>query len=91
VTDFCEWEGEKGSKLERWFSLPHSPICAFAGIWRPTEGGKAFAFLTCEPNPLVAPVHPKAMPVVLHDDDYDAWQMATWIASARLLSRSRRN
>jgi putative SOS response-associated peptidase YedK len=49
------------------------PIFAFAGIWRPTEEGKAFAFLTCEPNPLVAPIHPKAMPVVLHDEDYDAW------------------
>jgi putative SOS response-associated peptidase YedK len=73
VTDFCEWEGERGSKLERWFSLPSSPIFAFAGIWRPTEEGKAFAFLTCEPNPLVAPIHPKAMPVVLHDEDYDSW------------------
>ena len=31
------------------------------------------AFLTCEPNPLVAAVHPKAMPVVLHEEDYDAW------------------
>ena len=73
VTDFCEWEGAKGAKQERWFSLPSSPIFAFAGIWRPTEEGKAFAFLTCEPNPLVAPIHPKAMPVVLHDEDYDAW------------------
>ncbi|MBK9432467.1 MAG: SOS response-associated peptidase family protein [Sphingomonadales bacterium] len=27
---------------------------------------KVFAFLTCEPNPLVAPLHPKAMPVILH-------------------------
>ena len=73
VTDFCEWEGEKGAKQERWFSLPASPIFAFAGIWRPTAEGKAFAFLTCEPNPIVAPIHPKAMPVVLHDEDYDAW------------------
>jgi putative SOS response-associated peptidase YedK len=44
VTDFCEWEGEKGSKRERWFSLPSSPIFAFAGIWRPTPEGNAFAF-----------------------------------------------
>jgi putative SOS response-associated peptidase YedK len=73
VTDFCEWEGEKGSKLERWFSLPSSPIFAFAGVWRPTEIGKAFAFLTCEPNPIVAPIHPKAMPVILHPEDYHRW------------------
>jgi putative SOS response-associated peptidase YedK len=73
VTDFCEWEGEAGSKAARWFSVPSRPIFAFAGVWRPTEAGKAFAFLTCEPNPLVAAVHPKAMPVILHDEDFDRW------------------
>ena len=73
VTDFCEWEGEKGSKIARWFSVPSRPIFAFAGVWRPTDDGAAFAFLTCEPNPLVAPIHPKAMPVVLHEDDEARW------------------
>ena len=73
VTDFCEWEGEKGSKLERWFNVPASPIFAFAGIWRPSEEGNCYAFLTCEPNPLVAPIHAKAMPVILHPQDYDHW------------------
>ena len=24
-------------------------------------------------NPLVKPIHPKAMPVILHPDDYDKW------------------
>lgn len=65
-----------------WFDLPGSEIAAFAGIWRPysvpgpkgdTLAGEAFAFLTCEPNPLVAPLHPKAMPVILHPEDYDRW------------------
>jgi putative SOS response-associated peptidase YedK len=78
VTSFCEWEGEKGSKVERWFSLPASPLFAFAGVWRPVPAGedrwqRAYAFLTCEPNPLVAPIHPKAMPVILHPEDYDRW------------------
>ena len=73
ATDFCEWEGEKGSKLERWFNLPASPIFAFAGIWRPSEDGNCYAFLTCDPNPLVAPIHAKAMPVILHPEDYDHW------------------
>lgn len=73
VTDFCEWSGEKGSKQEHWFSVPSHEIFAFAGIWRLTEKSKAYAFLTCEPNPLVAPIHPKAMPVVLHEEDYDRW------------------
>ncbi len=38
---------------------------------------KVFAFLTCEPNPLVAPLHPKAMPVVLDESDYDGWLTGT--------------
>lgn len=73
VSEFCEWEGEKGAKVKRWFHLPASPLYAFAGVWRPTEDGAAFAFLTCEPNPLVAPIHAKAMPVILHPEDYDQW------------------
>lgn len=74
VTSFCEWEGETGSKIDRWFSLPAAPVFAFAGVWRPVgEGAWAYAFLTCEPNPLVAAVHPKAMPVILHAEDYDRW------------------
>jgi putative SOS response-associated peptidase YedK len=73
VTSFCEWEGEAGSKLERWFSLSAAPIFAFAGVWRPGEGGPSYSFLTCDPNPLVAPIHPKAMPVILHPEDYERW------------------
>lgn len=73
VTDFCEMAGEKGSMQQHWFSVPSRPIFAFAGIWRPTEVGNAFAFLTCEPNEVVKPIHPKAMPVVLHDEDFDGW------------------
>lgn len=73
VTQFCEWQGEKGAKVKRWFSVPSLPLFAFAGIWRPTEDGPAFAFLTCDPNPLVAAVHPKAMPVILHPEDHARW------------------
>ncbi|MBL0000454.1 MAG: hypothetical protein IPO97_05245 [Sphingomonadales bacterium] len=51
----------------------HSPWRPFAGIWRPSEAGNVFAFLTCEPNPLIAPLHPKAMPVILHAADYQRW------------------
>jgi putative SOS response-associated peptidase YedK len=35
--------------------------------------GASFAFLTCEPNPLVAKVHPKAMPVILQAEDQQHW------------------
>ncbi len=49
----------------------------FAGIWRDWPGDRGprakpvagphriVAFLTCEPNAVVAPIHPKAMPVAL--------------------------
>lgn len=73
ASDFCEWEGEAGAKVARWFSVPSCALFAFAGVWRPTDDGPAFAFLTTDPNPLVAPVHPKAMPVVLHEEDHERW------------------
>lgn len=58
---------------ECWFKVNEEPVSAFAGIWRPCEEGNVFAFLTCEPNPLVKPIHPKAMPVILQPSDYDRW------------------
>lgn len=36
-------------------------------------GGRAFAFLTCQPNPIVEPIHPKAVPVLLHEEDEERW------------------
>lgn len=73
-TAFSEYgPGPKGGKPLYWFDVPSRPIASFAGIWRPLEEGGAFAFLTCEPNSLVAPVHPKAMPVILHQEDEERW------------------
>ncbi len=82
VSEFCEWEGEAGAKVKRWFSLPSSPVFAFAGIWRPVgpsaEDERAFAFLTCgylgDPSQhIVGAIHPKACPVILHPEDYERW------------------
>lgn len=66
-------DASTGRPAEHWFTVSDRPVAAFAGIWRPSEAGNVFAFLTCEPNPLVAPLHPKAMPVVLSEIDYDGW------------------
>ena len=63
----------KAGREECWSTVTDAPVAAFAGIWRQSIEGKVFAFLTCEPNPLVAPIHPKAMPVILHPEDYDDW------------------
>lgn len=54
------------------------PIFAFAGIWRPTESVPVFSFLTCgyDGDPaahVVGAIHPKACPVILHEEDYDRW------------------
>lgn len=75
VSSFCEWSGAKGSKVEHWFSLRDRPLFAFAGLWREVDadGTAAYGFLTCEANPLVGAVHPKAMPVILHAEDHDRW------------------
>lgn len=60
-------------RLEAWFAVSQAPTSAFAGLWRMTDHGAAFAFLTCAPNPMVGAIHPKAMPVILQTDDYDNW------------------
>ena len=76
-TAFSEYgptRGPDGKLPLRWFNVPSLPIVSFAGIWRPVEGGgRVYAFLTCEPNPLVAPIHPKAMPVLLAPEDEERW------------------
>lgn len=77
-TAFSEWEDTKPRKTQRWFALgDDEPMAAFAGIWRPWTGTRGtkkdpiegehllFSFLTCPPNDAVAPIHPKAMPVIL--------------------------
>ncbi len=84
-SSFAEWSAAP-PKREVWFGLPGDAPAMFAGIWRPwtgTRGTKSapiagdhllFGFLTCAPNAVVAPVHPKAMPVILATwEEQDAW------------------
>lgn len=71
-SQFAEPKPNAG-RVEVWFSVTDAPVAALAGVWRPSDLGNVFAFLTCEPNPLVAPIHPKAMPVILLFEDYSRW------------------
>lgn len=71
-------------RAEHWFTVVERPVAAFAGVWRASEAGNVFAFLTCAPNPLVAPLHPKAMPVILHESDYDCWLTGTYAEAVSL-------
>lgn len=79
ATSFCEWTADPDPETKRkakvWFGMAeeHPPLFAFAGIWRPGEGGPFMAFLTCEANATVGAVHPKAMPVMLRPDGTKRW------------------
>ena len=90
VNSFCEYADTKPRKTPTWFALDESrPLFAFAGIWsnwRGIRGTKAnpvdgnhqlYGFFTAEPNGIVGPIHPKAMPVLLTTaEEYDVWLRA---------------
>ena len=90
MTSFCEYADTKPRKTPTWFALSEDrPLCCFAGIWtqwagtrgtkkEPVEGTHLlYGFLTCEPNAVVAPIHPKAMPVILTTPaECDLWLSA---------------
>lgn len=88
VSAFSEWtslpDPATGKKRLVWFDVKDTALFAFAGIWRSTGDGERFAFLTCEPNELVAPIRPKAMPVILDRRDYDQWLSADFDAACAL-------
>ena len=91
-TKFSESEDTKPKKTLRCFALDESaPLAFFAGIWTGSHGVRGsmktpregehelFAFLTSEPNGVVAPIHPKAMPVILtKPEELDVWMRASW-------------
>ena len=81
LTEFCEWtpekfdlgDGKKPCKGEMWFAVPEQPVFAVAGFWQTTAVGNGFTMVTCDPNPLVAAVHPKAMITILKPEHLDLW------------------
>jgi putative SOS response-associated peptidase YedK len=90
ATSFCEYADTKPRKTPMWFALDEErPLFAFAGLWTPWRGVRGpksapvegkhelFGFLTTEPNAVVAPIHPKAMPVILTT----AAQVDLWLAA----------
>jgi putative SOS response-associated peptidase YedK len=77
-----------GSHPPVWFAFGNDrPLAFFAGIWtrwtstRKVKEGETtndiFAFLTTEPNGVVAPIHAKAMPVILTTPE----EVETWLTA----------
>ena len=94
-TSFAEFNQGHGGNV--WFAFDATrPLAFFAGLHVPQwtsvrkvkEGvttNDLFAFLTTEPNDVVAPVHPKAMPVILMTEaERDTWMTAPAAEALRL-------
>jgi putative SOS response-associated peptidase YedK len=87
ATAFSEY-GPTTPKREYWFARADGEPFYFAGIWRDWAGDRGpkskpvpgphriFSFLTCAPNNVVAPIHSKAMPVILKPEDCATWLRA---------------
>lgn len=81
---------ENGRTPNVWFAIDEDrPLACFAGLWTRWHGVRKvkdgpgefelFGFLTTDPNAVVAPIHPKAMPVILTEpDEIETWLTAPW-------------
>jgi len=88
-TSFAEHEVlPDGTRPPVWFAFDEDrPLACFAGIWtrwtsvRKVREGETtndlFGFLTTEPNAVVAPIHAKAMPVILTTEQ----EIETWLTA----------
>ena len=69
LAEFCEFtpykydlaDGKPALKGEMWFQVKDQPTFPVAGFWQRTKAGNGSTMVTCDPNDLVEPIHPKAM------------------------------
>lgn len=76
LTEFAEWTPDKdpehGIKGKMWFNVIDQPTFAIGGLWQAIGDHRGFAMVTCDPNELVAPIHPKAI-TILAEADWERW------------------
>ncbi|MFC3326181.1 SOS response-associated peptidase [Mesorhizobium cantuariense] len=87
---------ETGIQRNYWFALNQDrPLFFFAGLWTPWHGVRkvkegpgdheVYGFMTTKPNALIAPIHEKAMPVILtRQDEIETWLTAPWSEAKKL-------
>ncbi|MBZ9679631.1 SOS response-associated peptidase [Mesorhizobium sp. CO1-1-2] len=92
-------DSETGIQRNFWFALNEErPLFFFAGLWTPWQGVRkvkegpgnheVYGFMTTKPNALIAPIHEKAMPVILTtQDETETWLAAPW-SEAKQLQRT---
>ncbi|TIX69950.1 MAG: SOS response-associated peptidase, partial [Mesorhizobium sp.] len=90
---------DTGIQKNYWFALNEErPLFFFAGLWTRWQGVRKvkdgpgdfelYGFLTTKPNALIAPIHEKAMPVILTtQEETETWLTAPW-SEARHLQRT---
>jgi putative SOS response-associated peptidase YedK len=98
ATSFCEYAPTTPRKTPTWFAISEDrPLFAFAGLWTrwrgvrglksvPAEGEhELLGFLTTEANGIVAPIHQKAMPVILTTtEEFDLWLEGETVEALKL-------
>ncbi|MER9970533.1 SOS response-associated peptidase [Mesorhizobium sp. M0060] len=89
-------DSETGIQRNFWFALNEDrPLFFFAGLWTRWQGVRKvkegpgdhelYAFMTTKPNALIAPIHEKAMPVILtRREEAETWLAAPWSDAKRL-------
>lgn len=91
-----------GKKVPAWFAIDESrPLCFFAGLWTKWSGVRtkmegevtvdAYGFLTSEPNDVVAPIHPKAMPTLIFQVPCEMVATSQPCATTQLTSHPRQS
>ena len=71
VNGFYEWRSDGGTRAPMWIHPTDEKPFALAGIYQASPD-EAACVITCAANSMMQPIHNR-MPVVLAEDEYDAW------------------